>query len=374
MRVKRLLILFICLLCLLFASCEAATEDFSAASSADETIPDNKAASHFIQPGYASNQLHVIWDMKIWDGCLYIGAGDFDKNHSPGVARRYRFETNEWESCGTIPDEQIGRFIVLENQLMIPGFDPTEDWSLGNYYVLEEDRFITHRVFPNGIHCFDLRLYDHQFFAALGVSAGNMPVVSTGNNENFQPVPLIGPDGTPLSTKGYTEVRAYDLLTIGDTLYAIVRLDENLQAYKYDNGSFVYHSDLRYKLVGSAISYLPVIEKAVLSGTAFLTTGRLYCTENMDAFADITPDGIDVVADLLVYNDTLYLLGNTKTDHGYMLSVLQYNSDCTFETVKTVSSDLLSQSFAYDGEYRYIAIGGMSDLNHKDSGKILCLS
>ena len=94
----------------------------------------------------------------------------------------------------------------------------------------------------------------------------------------------------------------------------------------------------------------------------------------MDAFADITPDGIDVVADLLVYNDTLYLLGNTKTDHGYMLSVLQYNSDCTFETVKTVSSDLLSQSFAYDGEYWYIAIGGMSDLNHKDSGKILCLS
>lgn len=79
MRVKRLLILFICLLCLLFASCEAATEDFSAASSADETIPDNKAASHFIQPGYASNQLHVIWDMKIWDGCLYIGAGDFVK-------------------------------------------------------------------------------------------------------------------------------------------------------------------------------------------------------------------------------------------------------------------------------------------------------
>ena len=113
MRVKRLLILFICLLCLLFASCEAATEDFSAASSADETIPDNKAASHFIQPGYASNQLHVIWDMKIWDGCLYIGAGDFDKNHSPGVARRYRFETNEWESCGTIPDEQIGRSLKI---------------------------------------------------------------------------------------------------------------------------------------------------------------------------------------------------------------------------------------------------------------------
>lgn len=127
MRVKRLLILFICLLCLLFASCEAATEDFSAASSADETVPDEKAVFHFIQPGYASNQLHVIWDMKIWDGCLYIGAGDFDKNHSPGVAMRYRFETNEWESCGTIPDEQIGRFIVLENQLMIPGVDPTED-------------------------------------------------------------------------------------------------------------------------------------------------------------------------------------------------------------------------------------------------------
>ena len=113
-------------------------------------------------------------------------------------------------------------------------------------------------------------------FSQPSVSAPeHMPVVSTGNNENFQPVPLIGQDGTPLSTKGYTEVRAYDLLTIGDTLYAIVRLDENLQAYKYDNGSFVYHSDLRYKLVGSAISYLPVIEKAVLSGTAFLTDRKI---------------------------------------------------------------------------------------------------
>lgn len=149
-------------------------------------------------------------------------------------------EANEWESCGTIPDEQIGRFIVLEDRLMIPSFDPREDLSLGNYYVLKENGFTTRRVLPNGIHCFDLAKYDRQFFAALGVSPGNTPVVSAENdNGRFQSVPFIGADGCPLSTKAFTRVRAYDFLTIGETLYTVVKLDANLQAY-LDAGAAIY--------------------------------------------------------------------------------------------------------------------------------------
>lgn len=282
---------------------------------------------------------------------------------------------NRWENCGTIPDEQIGRFVVIDGKLMIPGFDPTEDWTLGNYYSLDGDVFTTYRLLPGGIHCFDLAKYDYEFFAALGVNRGNMPVVSTKRgDEKFSSVPFTDADGNSLSTQPYTEVRAYDFVTLGQTLYAVIKLDDNMQVYKYENGAFVYHANLNNKLVISRVSYLPITEKAVLDDAAFLTTGRLYRTENMSDFSDITPDNIDLITDILVYNGTLYALANTKTESGYTLSVLRYNADRTFDTIKTAPSSLLGMSFEYDGEQWYIAIGGIKEQNHNDAGKILCIA
>ncbi|MBQ4116012.1 MAG: hypothetical protein IJD37_01410, partial [Clostridia bacterium] len=74
------------------------------------------------------------WDMIIWDEKVYIGSGDYGSNAGPVDIWCYDIQESTWKNSGTVPDEEISRFCVVDNALVAPGIDPTEDWSYGNYY------------------------------------------------------------------------------------------------------------------------------------------------------------------------------------------------------------------------------------------------
>ena len=75
------------------------------------------------------------WDMATYENKLYIGSGDYDTNAGPVDMWCYDIDKKTWSNSGTVPEEEIDRFCVIDNKLVVPGIDPQEDWSLGNYYV-----------------------------------------------------------------------------------------------------------------------------------------------------------------------------------------------------------------------------------------------
>lgn len=285
------------LLCIfLFYGCSVNRQDSTSMSSScvidtsEDNSMNNSAIEEIIEIStpYIGISGNAIWDMIIFNDYLYIGAGDFDKNATASVAYRYDLLNNKWEVCGYIPDEQINRFVVLDNQLVIPGIDPIEDWSFGNYYVLQDDTFITERILPNAIHNFDIVEYDGVLFFALGVSSGKYPLLKYENGD-FQEIQLIGENGELIITDSFKEVRIYDLFVLNESLYAYVQLDSTASVYKYNGTALVYYSNYNNKIIIGGFSYVPILEKVVHKDELYFTTGLLYTTKDMKNLKDITP-------------------------------------------------------------------------------------
>lgn len=313
-----------------------------------------------------------IWDLKLFNECLYIGAGDYDNNYTVEQAYRYNINKSIWEECGNIPDEQIGRLLDIDGKLIVPGFDPTGDWSLGNYYELENNFFVTHRTIPNGIHNFDIVKYKDCYFYGLGVPSGNLPVVKE-DNQVFSTVSFLNKDGNTLSTNDFREVRAYDLIVLNDELYAFIQLDGQKYVYKYNGEEFVYLSDYTRKIVVGGFGYTPMLDKCVLNDTLYFTTGLLYCTTDMKNLKYISPEGIDYVSDVLVYNKELYILCNTKKDsNNYAVEIFKLNDDASFVSVVYIESKFPSMSFEYNGTTFYIGTGD-KNANERIQNAILCI-
>jgi hypothetical protein len=120
------------------------------------------------QPAFSRN----IWDLQVFDGRLFIGTGDAWRNTGPIPVISYNGKTFETEF--TVDDEQIYSFVVTNNQLLIPGTDPREDWSLGNFYRLEprclapKPCWSKTRSIPYGVHTYDLLQEENRLYATIG--------------------------------------------------------------------------------------------------------------------------------------------------------------------------------------------------------------
>lgn len=353
-------------------------EDVSSAETVESTATESSTSTEEqalnvvrIATPYAGVNGNAIWDMKVFDGYLYIGAGDYDKNLTVQTAYRLSLATEKWEACGNIPDEQISRFVELDGQLVLPGIDPTDNWNYGNYYVLDGDSFRTVREIPNAVHTFDIVSYEGCYFYGIGVTSGSPVVMREKDSRDYSPVPFFGKDGQPVSTAGRTAIRAYDLFALESGLYAYAHFDEVHAVYRFDGAAFQYYSDYSRKLVYGGFTYVPIPEKVTVGDTVYFTTGLLYATEDMKNLRDITPSGIDYVADLLSVGDQLLVLANRRRSNGaYDAVLLGQADDGTFSELFSVESRLPAMSFAYaDGRF-YIGVG-KADANTKVASRIL---
>lgn len=332
-------------------------------TTATDTSEDSSITVTPIKSPYDSQNGHAVWDMKLWDGFLYIGAGDYDRNYTVGTGYRYDLEKEEWDRCGIISDEQISRFIELRGTIVSPGIDPTGTWDLGHYFVLEEGRFESQSVIPGGIHNFDIVEYDGVLFFGTGVLAGSYPVfVSNEEGAELKQVPFVGSSGEKVSTLGHSHIRCYDLTVINNELYAVLTLDKNKNVYKYNGSEFVFHSAFGSKVVNGRHAYVPIMDKRVLGNTLYFTSGKLYATEDMDTYRDITPEGVVYVADVLVYDDCLYALTNEhNADDGYDIKVMKMTENEEFTEVFKISNKIAAMSFEFDGSDYYIGLGTRSE-------------
>ena len=315
-------------------------------------------------------------DAVFYDGKLYIGSGDYGVNTAPTDIWCYDEKKEKWINSGSVRDETIGRFVEIDGKIVAPGTDPRDDWTFGNYYVLEEDGWQTIRTIPGGIHNFDMVKFGGKLFVALGVLQGEMPVAcSSDGGKTFERVPFYK-DGKLIDTTGEGNVRVYELFTLKGKLYALYREDkENVvyDLYRYDGTSFVFDNKWSGKLKSTGYGFNIVNGKFERDGRLFFATGYLYVTEDMNVMTQIKFPEVHQIRDLYEYNNRLYALGVSRINEQlYRISVWRNKgaSNDGFIELLYFEYELPPTCFAYSGDNFYFCMGD-NKVVHEKNGMVL---
>jgi hypothetical protein len=115
--------------------------------------------------GSAFHYARTISDLQEFDGKLYVGHGDIVLNSGPTDIWYYDLHKKEFVKQGQIEDEAADHYRVINGRLYLPGMDPREDWSMGNFYRLEDGEWVKHRTLPGSLHSTDIVGIGNSLFA-----------------------------------------------------------------------------------------------------------------------------------------------------------------------------------------------------------------
>ena len=316
------------------------------------------------------------WDMAIIDDKLYIGSGDYDTNSGPVDMWCYDFDSETWSNSGTLLEEEIDRFCFIDGKLAVPGIDPQEDWSLGNYYILDNNQWIKYRNINGGLHTFDIVEFNNMIFAGLGVSSGSYPIVcSTDGGKTFNPVTLQK-NGKAIQTSDSQKVRVYDLFLFQNTLYAAFMYGDSeitYDLYRYENGVFEYDNQWYGKIHQIKFTNNIISGKAEFGDNMFFTTGYLYATKDMRNFTRITFPDSQTVYDICKDEKYLYALCGSEQDDGkYKISVYRNDgkSITNFHELFNFVYEVPPLSISCQDESFFIGMGNTNSI-HDKNGMIL---
>ena len=316
-------------------------------------------------------------DLIIFDGRLYVGGGDYDKNTGPLPIISYDLEKGIWESSDElIPDEQIKRFTVLDERLVATGTDPKDDWELGNYYVFKDGKWETLRALPNGVHCFDAIEFGGESFFALGVTSHHFPVVRF-DGENYVSVEFFR-NGELLDTSSHETIRVYNLFEYMGELYAFLTLDQT-----NENGEMLYFMDL-YVYDGKAFNYksgrLPSFdmrEVAVADEKIFfIIDGTLLSSRDLLGFSAVSLGEGASAVDITESDGEIYVLA-TKSDgdEKHLNAIFRLTSDGDFDIVLSFKTDIEAGAFCTDGNSFFVSLGRReSESQHASVGQVIKIS
>ena len=374
-------------LCMLFLSaCQPAPKKSDSDKGIDTptVLPDPINLGIPTEEWYSYNMLaRCVWDMTIHDNKLYIGCGDYT-NNTGGVPVMYCSldDLGNWQKEGVILDEQVGRFLMLDDKLTIPGWDPKDTPASGTYYQLEDGKWQTHSGLPDGLHNFDLVRYDGKLFAGIGVNRGETPIVVSENGTDFERVPMFR-NGVPVDTNDGERIRTYNLWVVNDTLYAdfvyenMVENKRIQEVYRYEDGKFIFCSGLGKKLDLTGIFSVNLSKPwsdAVIDDTLFFTVGRLYKTTDMVMFAEIPLPNEGWVYDIYTYEDTMYLLTASQGADGAYSVTVYSTSTANLDDLKaeyTLDGTAQPTSLAVsDGGY-FISFGNWNSMVDEQNGTVI---
>lgn len=337
--------------------------------------------------GFSSGNIaNYVWDVHIFDGKAYIGSGDYDKNAGKVRFFAFNLETNAWEKMENTTDMAIHSFVEINGKLYAPGIDSTDSdgWAWGNYYVLENGKWVKNRNIPNGIHCFEMIGFDNKIFMAMG---GNneqeMIAVSSDGGKTFSHLPIYR-GSNPLDPSGYDPkwFRGYDFVEYKGDLYALLSYKINngnytREVYRYEGDKMVYVGRDNFSgRVGrnywqAAFEWKDtcyIAAKGLFAITDFSST-----TNNKQAIA--MPGG-EIVSDAVVHNDTMYALSykeKPNADGSYQVAIYKSTTGKagSFAQVASFKYEGIPYSFDFDGSYFYVGIGQASANDTSKAGMML---
>lgn len=300
---------------------------------------------------YSDIQSRSIKELRAYNGKIFMGIGDWTNNTGPVKIIYYDTTDEKIKSSGTIPDEAVESYAIIDNGLYTTGADPKGAWGYGSYYVYNEENnnWVQHEFNNGWIHVFDIEKVNNKIFMCGSVTkeSEKSPIqVSLDNGKTFQDVIAVK-DGEQLPYDD--NLRFYGLEKFNGTVYAYTYSSVGNNSY---NGIYEYNDESnQFKFVlklGYAISEYGLAESirynhlhfknnTVFNNKFIYVSGNLmYKTQDMKKFKAIKSPNTDVVQDVVAHDDTLYTLS------------YQYNEDKTFTTRIYSTKDLTALDLVYE--------------------------
>jgi len=354
------------------------------------------------QTTYARNP----WDLHAHDHYLYIGAGNSSNvgpatNAGPVPVIRFDPQINKFETVFSIDDEQIDLFYTFNGELFIPGHDATESWDFGNIYRLKQTQkaepWIKHRNLSKAIHIYALTWYNGKLFAG-----GNRYFTDEDKEFPIESTVFVSEDlGKTWVHYALGKQRIYSFMTVGGKLFAIdlpmdlsnrkrwqdfhqstipsvfeylgeekgfraredIRFEQLIPDYQFHHLNFsklklvkpvtwrnstlyigaIPHNDHQFFPVG--------LYKAVLTDTTSLGVERIDLPYSGAAEHEV------LIWDLMVYDDTLYVLGSYQDDQEWINIVYQSQDSLEWNEAFRFRSPTFARSFERIGKDWYFALG-----------------
>ncbi|MBQ7761437.1 MAG: hypothetical protein IJ400_05210 [Clostridia bacterium] len=322
-----------------------------------------------------------VWDMYLWENKIFFGTGDGNANTGPITVYAYDLDTKEFFESGVLKEEVINSFFVIDNTLVAPGIDSTENNNISNYNTYENGEWIQHRILTNTEHCFDVVSYEGRLFYGVDADISYSPCFSTDESDKDLIRHYFYKDGKRV-TKGIESARVFDLVMLKGKLYAIMSRDASstlaLEVYQYneENSTFEYVSDLGSQArVASYINFKIIGSKVVVNDRIFIATPQGYYTDNMIDFKSIDFGG-EYVLDYCLDDNTLYALCHyplKSGQYGTSIWALDLAKDSVdFERLVYFESEYCCVSLVKSDSTFYM---GTADINYRNDKKgiVLCV-
>ena len=310
---------------------------------------------------YNDNQLdsRSIMTLKAYDDKIFMGLGDWNKNTGPVKVLYYETKTGKIGSSGTINDEAIASFNIIDGKLYTTGRDPRDGWGYGSYYIYNsESNSWEKHMFNNGwIHVFDIEKYNEKLFMCGSVVASSkksLVQVSFDNGNTFEDVKVVFSDGNQVPYD--SDLRAYSFFTYKGDLYTRLYKGSSdyIGVYKYneENNEFNFARKsvpltYPFQTDNSIINVYPAFETFLFfeifnfNNQDLHISGKfIYSLDEINngifAYKNINTNINYAIQNGVVHDDTLYLL----TCH--------YNEDMSFNVRIYSTKDLAKYNLIYE--------------------------
>jgi len=313
------------------------------------------------------------WDMIVYKDGLYIGSGDFSSNAGPIDMWKYDIKGKTWSSSGTLPDEEVSRFFVINDVLVTPGIDPQESWEYGNIYYTDGGEWAKKRTIPNASHCFDITYCDGKLFAAIEYEKDQSSLyaaVSEDGGDHFEIVPLKKDEAyVSRADSGFLR----DIFTVNGKTF-IISINQNMRydVYEYSSDCFEYVTTWDERFISKGYGNSLFKSKMQFDDGIYFTTGTLYKCDDLETPRKIDMPNGEIVHDIYEYDGKLYLLCISGNGKGYLMTVYKINgsNDGEFQKMLEFTYEIPAISFAVSKDSVYF---GMASPNRKNTnnGRIL---
>lgn len=332
---------------------------------------------------YSDNQYKSrgINDLTAYDNKIFMGLGDYSNNTGPVKIIYYNTLNKKIESSGTVSDEEIQSFTIIDNKLYTVGTDPRENWGYGSYYVynIENNSWDKHRFNNGWVHVYDFEEFNDKLFmcGSVIVEGERTPIqVSYDNGGTFENVKIVYSDGTQLPYDSY--IRFYSLFKYKKDLYAHMYYYNSRTkydgVYKYDEEknqfdfiqSNVALSYPFYNSNGQYVNSYPAFERFLYVETLrfndldlYISGHYLYTLYDISneqiGFKPIHIDNNYAIQNGVINGDTLYLLAcSYNEDSSFNVRIYKTDNLEKFDVVYEFTTDSFPYSIEYFNNYLYI--------------------
>lgn len=285
------------------------------------------------------------WDMKAYNGKVYIGSGDYDKNASPTYIACFDPETDSATLFqSSIADEQIARFCIIDGKLVAPGID--QIGAFEHYLYLNEDgtAFVDYLLaYDSRVHTFELANFDGKIFAGTGTntnSARSAVMVSSDGGKTFTDIDVVK-DGNVINGKtvgGFS--RSREFMEYNGELYTLFTQTgatgyNGLYKYNAASNRFEYFGSIGNLAAGYSllnkngyITYMYLQDKFAFAGKYVACNGYLLTSTDMKTFSPNYFAGKSAYyMDMVEVGGKLYVLTATENSDGSFTNAVYSTTD-----------------------------------------------